>query len=96
LGAAVEAGEVDRQRAQNPQRNSRAGKLMTDRTDEDATSAEGDVIIPNACTRGMKGRVGTTDYSELGGPGGHVGTFVGGKAQKILAPSIATWLRERS
>jgi hypothetical protein len=24
--------------------------------------------------------------------GGHIGTFVGGKAQKILAPSIVKWL----
>jgi len=29
-------------------------------------------------------------------PGGHIGTFVGGKAQKVLAPSIARWLKERS
>ena len=58
--------------------------------------AEGDVIIPNACTRGMQGVFGTKDYSELGVPGGHIGTFVGGKAQRILAPSIASWFRERS
>ena len=58
--------------------------------------AEGDVIIPNACSRGLQGVFGTTDYSELAVPGGHIGTFVGGKAQKVLAPSIACWLRERS
>lgn len=54
--------------------------------------AEGDVVVPNSCTQGMQGRFGTKDYTELGVPGGHIGTFVGGKAQKILAPSIVKWL----
>jgi polyhydroxyalkanoate synthase subunit PhaC len=54
--------------------------------------AEGDVVVPNSCSQGMKGRFGTKDYTELGVPGGHIGTFVGGKAQKILAPSIVKWL----
>lgn len=58
--------------------------------------ADGDVIIPTACSRGLKGVFGSRDYSELAVPGGHIGTFVGGKAQKVLAPSIARWLRERS
>jgi poly[(R)-3-hydroxyalkanoate] polymerase subunit PhaC len=54
--------------------------------------AEGDVIIPNACSKGVGNHFGTKAYTELGVPGGHIGTFVGGKAQKILAPSIASWL----
>jgi polyhydroxyalkanoate synthase len=58
--------------------------------------ADGDVVIPTACSRGLQGVFGTADYSELAVPGGHIGTFVGGKAQKILAPSIARWLKERS
>jgi polyhydroxyalkanoate synthase len=58
--------------------------------------AEGDVIIPNACSRGMQGHFGTDDYTELGVPGGHIGTFVGGKAQKILAPTIAGWLTQHN
>jgi hypothetical protein len=29
-------------------------------------------------------------------PGGHIGTFVGSKAQKILAPSLADWFKQRS
>jgi polyhydroxyalkanoate synthase len=43
----------------------------------------------------MRGRFGTKDYAELGVPGGHIGTFVGGKAQRILAPSIVQWLTEK-
>ena len=54
--------------------------------------AEGDVIIPNASTRGIGPKLGTADYTELGVPGGHVGTFVGGKAQRVLAPGIIGWL----
>jgi polyhydroxyalkanoate synthase len=58
--------------------------------------ADGDVIVPTSCSRGLEGTFGTDDYSELAVPGGHIGTFVGGKAQKILAPSIAKWLKERN
>jgi polyhydroxyalkanoate synthase len=58
--------------------------------------ADGDVIIPTSCSRGLQGVFGTGDYSELAVPGGHIGTFVGGKAQKVLAPSIAKWIKERS
>lgn len=58
--------------------------------------ADGDVVIPTACSRGLDGCFGTEDYSELAVPGGHIGTFVGGKSQKILAPSIAQWLKERT
>jgi polyhydroxyalkanoate synthase len=39
---------------------------------------------------------GTDDYSELSVPGGHIGTFVGGKAQAVLGPSILRWLKERN
>jgi polyhydroxyalkanoate synthase len=58
--------------------------------------ADGDVVVPTSCSRGVEGKFGTKDYSELSVPGGHIGTFVGGKAQKILAPTIAKWLKERS
>ena len=58
--------------------------------------AQGDVIVPNACSISENVRFGTSDYMELAVPGGHIGTFVGGKAQKILAPSIAQWLKERT
>ena len=38
---------------------------------------------------------GTTDYMEIEVPGGHIGTFVGSKAQNILAPGIVEWLKAR-
>lgn len=55
-------------------------------------SADGDAVIPTACSRGQGAHFGTTDYAELSVPGGHIGTFVGGKAQAVLAPGIADWL----
>ena len=58
-------------------------------------SADGDVVIPTACSRGQGRHFGTSDYSELSVPGGHIGTFVGGKAQSVLGPGIADWLQAR-
>jgi polyhydroxyalkanoate synthase len=57
--------------------------------------AEGDSIIPPCCSRGLHRRLGTADYTEVGVPGGHIGTFVGAKAQKVLAPTIGEWLLHR-
>jgi polyhydroxyalkanoate synthase len=58
--------------------------------------AQGDVVIPNACSRGVGACFGTDDYTELGVPGGHIGTFVGAKAQNILVPTIVDWLVARA
>ena len=59
-------------------------------------SADGDVVIPTACSRGQGRHFGTADYAELSVPGGHIGTFVGGKAQSVLAPGITDWLEARN
>lgn len=59
-------------------------------------SADGDMVIPTACSRGQGAHFGTADYAELSVPGGHIGTFVGGKAQAVLAPGIADWLQSRN
>jgi polyhydroxyalkanoate synthase len=58
--------------------------------------ATGDTIIPVSCSRGVGNHFGTEDYTEVAVPGGHIGTFVGGKAQKILAPTLGDWFRARS
>jgi polyhydroxyalkanoate synthase len=57
--------------------------------------ATGDTIIPVSCSKGVGGHFGTDDYTEVPVPGGHIGTFVGGKAQRILAPTLADWLNAR-
>lgn len=58
--------------------------------------ATGDTVIPVSCSQGVGNHFGTDDYTEVAVPGGHIGTFVGGKAQKILAPSLADWFKARS
>jgi polyhydroxyalkanoate synthase len=58
--------------------------------------AKDDHIIPPATSQGLRGKLGTDDYTELPLPGGHVGVFVGGKSQGLLGTGIAQWLAERS
>jgi polyhydroxyalkanoate synthase len=58
--------------------------------------ATGDTIIPVSCSKDVQQYFGTDDYTEVAVPGGHIGTFVGGKAQKILAPTLAEWFKARS
>ena len=57
--------------------------------------ATGDTIIPVSCSKGVGSYFGTDDYSEVAVPGGHIGTFVGAKAQKILAPTLVEWFEAR-
>lgn len=57
---------------------------------------EHDVIAPPACSTALRNLVGTEDYTEMAFPGGHIGIFVGKRAQQTLAPAIAAWIRERS
>jgi polyhydroxyalkanoate synthase subunit PhaC len=57
--------------------------------------AKDDHIIPPATSRALGEKVGSKDYSELPLPGGHVGVFVGGKAQALLGSGVAKWLAER-
>src|SRR4051794_21123735 len=56
--------------------------------------AKDDHIVPPATTQALKICVGSKGYKELPLPGGHVGVFVGGKSQTLLAPGIANWLAE--
>jgi polyhydroxyalkanoate synthase len=58
--------------------------------------ATGDTIIPVSCSKDVGGYFGTADYTEVPVPGGHIGTFVGGKAQKILAPTLVEWIGARA
>lgn len=58
--------------------------------------ARQDHLVPPASSQALKGRVGTEDYTELAFPGGHIGIYVSGKAQKEVTPAIGKWLNERS
>ncbi len=54
--------------------------------------AQDDHIIPPATSRAIGPKLGTSDYTELALPGGHVGVFVGGRSQKLFAPGVASFL----
>ncbi|HNA82101.1 MAG TPA: class III poly(R)-hydroxyalkanoic acid synthase subunit PhaC [Thiobacillaceae bacterium] len=58
--------------------------------------AEQDHLVPPDASRAMRGKLGTKDYTELSFPGGHIGIYVSGKAQKTVPPAIGKWLDERS
>lgn len=58
--------------------------------------ASRDHIVPPAASRALRVHVGCPDYSEFAFEGGHIGIYVSGKAQDIVAPHIARWLEQRS
>jgi len=55
-----------------------------------------DHLVPPDASRALKGRTGSADYTELAFPGGHIGIYVSGKAQKEVTPAIGNWLNDRS
>ena len=57
--------------------------------------AQKDHIIPPSTSRVLDGKLGTSDYTELGLPGGHIGMFVSSKSQGIVGKGIVDWLAER-
>ncbi len=57
--------------------------------------AEKDHIVPPPCTVALGKHVGSKDYTEFAINTGHIGIYTGGLAQKVLAPTVANWLRER-
>jgi polyhydroxyalkanoate synthase len=54
-----------------------------------------DHIIPPDCSRALGPKIGSSDYTEIPLPGGHVGLFVSSKSQGKLSQSIADWLVTR-
>ena len=58
--------------------------------------AADDHLVPPDASRALEGCVGTDDYESLEFPGGHIGIYVSGKAQKMIPPSVAKWLAKRT
>jgi polyhydroxyalkanoate synthase len=58
--------------------------------------AEQDHLVPPDASRALRDITGSKDYTELSFPGGHIGIYVSGKAQKDVPPAIGNWLDERS
>jgi polyhydroxyalkanoate synthase len=57
--------------------------------------AANDHIVPHSSTKALNRYVSSEDKELYEVPGGHIGIFVGSKAQKELAPKIAEWLGRR-
>ena len=55
-----------------------------------------DHLVPPDGSKALNGLTGSTDYTEHAFPGGHIGIYVSGKAQKEVTPTIGNWLNERS
>ena len=58
--------------------------------------AEQDHLVPPAASRALEKVAGTKDYTELSFPGGHIGIYVSGKAQKQVPPAIGEWIHART
>jgi polyhydroxyalkanoate synthase len=55
-----------------------------------------DHLVPPAASKALDGKTSSKDYTELAFPGGHIGIYVSGKAQKEVTPAIGSWLSERN
>ncbi|GAB3052244.1 class III poly(R)-hydroxyalkanoic acid synthase subunit PhaC [Stenotrophomonas tumulicola] len=57
--------------------------------------AEQDHLVPPDASRAMRGRLGSTDYTESSFRGGHIGIYVSGRAQREVPATIHGWLLAR-
>ena len=57
--------------------------------------AKDDHLVPPAASKALERYIGTKDYTALEFPGGHIGIYVSGKAQKLIPPSVCDWLGKR-
>ncbi|KAF1008575.1 MAG: Poly(3-hydroxyalkanoate) polymerase subunit PhaC [Luteibacter sp.] len=57
--------------------------------------AEQDHLVPPAASTPMREAIGSEDYTALAFPGGHIGIYVSGRAQKLVPPAIHEWLNQR-
>ena len=54
-----------------------------------------DHVVPPSASEPLERLVGARDYSSYAFPGGHIGIYVSGAAQREVPQRIANWLRER-
>ncbi len=54
-----------------------------------------DHLVPPASSLALKEHVGSDDYSVQAFHGGHIGIYVGGRAQREVPAAIADWLHQR-
>ena len=54
-----------------------------------------DHLVPPSASQPLEKLVGSRDYSSYAFPGGHIGIYVSGAAQREVPERVANWLRER-
>ncbi|MCI0668551.1 MAG: class III poly(R)-hydroxyalkanoic acid synthase subunit PhaC [Methylococcaceae bacterium] len=54
-----------------------------------------DHLVPPAASKVLKKLISSEDYEEIEFPGGHIGIYVSGRAQKEIPPAIGKWLEAR-
>lgn len=54
-----------------------------------------DHLVPPTASKVLKNLISSKDYSEIEFPGGHIGIYVSGRAQKEIPPAIGKWLNAR-
>jgi polyhydroxyalkanoate synthase subunit PhaC len=54
-----------------------------------------DHLVPPAASTPLAKLTGSRDYSSYAFPGGHIGIYVSGAAQREVPGRIAAWLKER-
>jgi polyhydroxyalkanoate synthase len=57
--------------------------------------ASQDHLVPPSASTPLEKRVGSRDYTSYAFPGGHIGIYVSGAAQREVPGRIADWLRKR-
>lgn len=57
--------------------------------------AQQDHLVPPNSSRELEKHVGSDDVKTIAFPGGHIGIYVSGKAQRDLAPALVDWVKER-
>lgn len=57
--------------------------------------ARDDHLVPPASSIPLNDLVGSKDKRLITFPGGHIGIYVSSRSQKELAPTVATWLKDR-
>lgn len=54
-----------------------------------------DHLVPREASMALRHHVGTSDYTEVAFPGGHIGIYVSSKAQRLVPSAIRDWLARR-
>lgn len=57
--------------------------------------AKEDHLVPPSSSQALEKYVGSKDMTTLAFPGGHIGIYVSGRAQRELAPAVAQWVKAR-